>query len=129
VKPETESSTEALLKFYSRFASAKKDNPERWGRELAEDLQKTGQNGDAHLMAAQTVDSLVNALENGDRAEVLNQAKADAPRLAARWEMRPEQMKDLGIPAEAIWERLGYSQEEIDEMRALNLAEDLAGAG
>jgi hypothetical protein len=126
VKPQTESSTEALLKFYSRFGSAKKDNPERWGRELAEDLQKTGQNGDAHLMAAQTVDNLTTALENGDRAEVLNQAKADAPRLAARWEMRPEAMKDLGIPAEAIWERLGYSQEEIDRMRALRLAESLA---
>jgi HK97 family phage portal protein len=129
VKPETESSTEALLKFYSRFGSAKKDNPERWGRELAEDLQKTGQNGDAHLMAAQTVDNLTSALENGDRAEVLNQAKADAPRLAARWEMRPEEMKQLGIPSEAIWERLGYSQEEIDRMRALRLAESLAGEG
>jgi HK97 family phage portal protein len=129
VKPQTESSTEALLKFYSRFASAKKDNPERWGRELAEDLQKTGQNGDAHLMAAQTVDNLTSALENGDRAEVLNQAKADAPRLAARWEMRPEHMYQMGIPDEKVWERLGYSQEEIDEMRALKLAESLAGEG
>jgi hypothetical protein len=35
----------------------------------------------------------------------------------------------LGIPSEAIWERLGYSQEEIDEMRALRLAESLAGEG
>jgi HK97 family phage portal protein len=128
VKPN-QSSTDALLKFYSRFASAKKDNPERWGRELAEDLIKAGLNGDAHLMAARAVERLLNDLGSGDRTEVLNQAKADAPRLAARWEMRPEAMKMLGIPAEAIWERLGYSQDEINEMRALRLAESLAGEG
>jgi HK97 family phage portal protein len=128
VKPE-QSSTEALLKFYSRFGSAKKDNPERWGRELADDLIKAGLNGDAHLMAAQTVDKLQADLAKGTRAEVLNRAKAEAPRLASRWELRPEEMKQLGIPSEAIWERLGYSQEEIDEMRALRLAESLAGEG
>jgi hypothetical protein len=43
--------------------------------------------------------------------------------------MRPEDMRQLGIPAEAIWERFGYSQEEIDEMRALKLAESLASEG
>ncbi len=124
--PSASSIDEALLKFYSRFGSANKDNPERWGRELAEDLQKAGLNGDAGVMAAQMVADLERALTNGDRAAVLNRAKADVPRLAARWEMRPETMKELGLPDEAIWERLGYSQEERDHLRSLKLAEDLA---
>ncbi len=93
---------------------------------MAEDLTKTGLNGDAATMAAQIVEDLSRALVDGKRAEVLNQAKADAPRVAARWEIHPERMKEMGIPEEKIWERLGYSKEEIDEMRALRLAEDLS---
>lgn len=127
--PQAASVADALVKFYSRFGSANKQDPERWGRELAEDLAKTGLNGDANVLAVQVVENLATALSNGDRASVINNAKAEAPRLAARWEMRPEEMKQLGLPEEVIWERLGYSQAEIDQMRALRLAESLAGEG
>jgi hypothetical protein len=34
-------------------------------------------------------------------------------------------MKAIGVPQEILWERAGFSSEEIDRMRALRLAESL----
>jgi hypothetical protein len=40
-----------------------------------------------------------------------------------------EELKAIGIPDEYLWERMGFSPDEIDRMRALKLAESLAGEG
>lgn len=126
VRPR-QSFTDAVLKHIERLASQQRIEWSRSDREFTEDLERTGMNGDASMAATQINAELRQGLKSGERAEVFNRAKAEVPRLAARW-MAPEEMKAYGLPEEVIWRRIGYSESEIDEMRALKLAESLAGA-
>ncbi len=131
VKPESASLTEILRKHYSRVATRDGFDLSRYNRELAEDMLGAGLNGDAEMAAAAVNASLMQALKgaNGDRAAVFNRLKAEAPALAARWQMSLAELRALNVPEEMLWERAGFSPEQVDRMRALRLAEDLAGAG
>jgi hypothetical protein len=132
VKPQQARVAEAIRKHITRVASdGKKFSRERYDSELAKDLDEAGLNGSADLLAAKVNEKLARDLAEGvkTQAEVYNQAKADAPRMAAYWMLPVEELKAIGIPDEYLWERMGFSSEEIDQMRALRLAESLAGEG
>jgi hypothetical protein len=100
--------------------SKKSFDIDRWNRELTADLVASGMNGNADEAAAQINTEIGRALATRPAEEVFREAKA---LVTSRLDLQA--MKAIGVPQEILWERAGFSSEEIDRMRALRLAESL----
>ena len=133
----------ALVKWADRYEKTVKSagmdvavrRDPRWVEELADDLEAhvgprarhyAGQIHKAMLDRLREADNNPNL----DHDDVFGTTRVGLSKLAATLApsegMELREMKEIGVPQEVLWERAGFSVEEIDRMRALRLAESLS---
>ena len=114
-----------LLRLYDRqersYRSRKRLAAERFSRELAADLAMIAPGVERNALHERVLgihDALTKALAEGDTGKVRTRTRKRgrlAKMLVVTLGLDARALKELGVPNEVIWQRVGFLPEEVDD--------------